>query len=282
MASPFWAYPGVWEGRLGPAGSSALGYDYGYGYTPTYGYVPTYNGYYFSYGGAYGYFSENVFCLGKDRTDNAPYHRIRLGDTIAVEQSFTITSAIKLLLFSWHFQVPADLPVSRDVVSGGVVSFVSGDISGGGRGVASSDSGESGLIIVDKGSGSGSFSRSDAELPVTISGSSLAVNNGLHRISAVPEDQGEASGGDRAVIENSGNLTGEMAQVLDDAGVTVRVHGVRWRGHLIADWGAGWQERFDLVEYAEHNYIRDSLALHVSQYVGPLSMRFELQAEMVG
>lgn len=282
MASPFWTYPGIWEGRLDPSGSDAIGYSYGYGYSPlySYGYVAPSYGYFYTYSGAYGYFSENVFCLGKDRVANAPYRRIRVGDKVAVEQSFTIPASdpIRLLLFSWHMLVPTTLPESRDVVQGGEVSFVSGDIAGGGRGVTSVDSGESGVIIHDAGTGTGSFMRADAELPLTVSGSSIGANNAIHRISAVPEDQGDASGGDRAVVENASSPTAEMAQVLNDPGITLRVHGIVWTGRVLVDWGSGYQQRSDLTEWRGHDYIRAGLAVHVSQYTGPISVKFELTA----
>ena len=280
MTSPLWSYPGIWEGRLDPIGSTATGSGYGYGYTPSYGYTP--GGYAWSYGGAYGYFSDHVFCLGKDESV-APWHRLRIGDKVSVEQSLVVTTVHKLLLFSWHMRVPL-LPEPRTVVDNGIVHFCQGAASGG-RGVILPESGDSGLIIADAGGGIGDFSANDAELPVTIGGAVDGANNGVHRISGIPVSQGDAGSGDRAIIENQNRLalgspnTATMVNQLDDSGVTVRVHGLQWKGSCWADWGAGWREQVELREWQEHNFIRASLALHVSQYAGPLLIRYSLELE---
>lgn len=281
MASPWWSYPGVYEGRLDPLGSVAVGGAYGYGYTPAYGYIGP--GYGYSYSGAYGYFSEHVFCLGKDRSV-APYHRIKINETARVEQSLIVTTPHVLLLFSFHMRV-ASAPASRNVVEGGTVSFMAG-AGAGGNGLITTDGGSSGVVIMDPGSGSGKFLDADSGLLCTITGATDATNNGQHLVDGVPIDQGNASDGNMAVLTNQNTLgapaplTGGMIQRLNDPGVTVRMHGVNWVGRAYCDWGSGWQERVVLQEWIGHNYIRAGLALHVSQYTGPLSVRFELKAEL--
>lgn len=255
MASPLWKYPGRLEGRIEPIYSVPQSGTAGYYY------------YYSSY--AYGYTEENVFCLGEDQR---PFqdHRLLVGDTVSVEQAFTITAAHKLLLFSWHMRMP-DMPASRGIVTGAQVDFVDG------LGLISPGDGCVGVVIKDPDGASSMFSSADTEQRLLVDGGAHANNIGTFRISGVPWDQGDVGStvnkpnGSVAIIENSA-LVAETAN-----NVTLRVLGLNWIARAYADWGGGFVERVVLSERYDHTWYRTGLALHVSKHVGPLTIKFEMQ-----
>lgn len=271
MAHPLWAHPGTREGRIAPVHSSAaVGSGYSYG-------VP-----YLYYGSYYG-LSAHVFCLGRDIIPFS-LRRLQIGATASVEQSFVVTTVHKFLLFVWHMRVPTSLPVARTLVSNGSVSFVGGYQQAGCRGLLSPVDGLSGVILDAPGALS-QFQLSDFEQWCTISNATDPVNDGTHRIVCPSQDGTEAGYFDRAVLENVNRMgvpapdTGSMVERLNDPAVTIRVHGLRWVARAYCDWGAGWQARVVLQEPVGRNLIRSSMALHVSQYTGPLGVKFELMLE---
>ena len=261
MASPLWAYPGIREGRIAPEFStSGTGSIYGYYYP-----YPTY--YY------YGYTSGHVFCLGRDLIP-FPKHRLTVGATASVEQSFVVTTLHKILYFVWHMRVPTDLPAAHTVISNGPVSFVVGATAPGNRGLLDQSDGMQGAIL-DSPDATTQFLAADYEQWCTITGTGGGLNDGTFRITTAMQPVG---GGyyDRAILENPG-----IVQTLNDPNVAIRVHGLYWkaRAYLQVTGSGAWQERVVLQEQVGHNYVRGTMALHVSQFTGPMDVKFELKLE---
>ena len=237
-------------------------------------------GYYYAYLYGYGYDTGNaVFCLGEDRATFQPY-RYNINDTITVEQTFTVSAAHKLILFSFHMRTPP-MPTPRDIIVAGPVDIVRS------TGLISSGDGCSGVRLPNTALASSLFTADDRELWLQISGATNPTNDGTHRISGIPWNQGNISGGEAAILENSNTLglafpnTATMVDQLADPAVTMSVLGLRWVSRAYADWGAGMTERVSLEEPTGHTWYRTDLALHVSKYTGSLTVRFESKLELI-
>lgn len=274
MTTPLWKYPGVLEGRILPENSIPQG-----------ALSQSQYGYYSYY---YGYYGEAVYCLGEDVSHFQDY-RLYNGQYAHVQQTFTISAAHKLLLFSWHMRQP-DMPVSRNIVVAGPVDFVGqrlvapgGALDGtapAGTGLLTSGDSCTGVRIPDTSHSSvqSLFTKADRELYLLVSGATDAANNGYHRISTIPWGQAGVSGGDRALTEFPDQTT--IVQRAADPSVTLRVLGVTWKGRLWYKTAAGaWTEYFALEEEYSHTWYRTGLALNVSKYTGSLSIKFELKVE---
>jgi len=268
MAPPVWKYPGVWEGRISPVNSVAQGSE----------------GYYYAYAYGYGYNAtgESVFCLGEDRTTFQPY-RMTVNDTILVQQTFTITAAQRLILFSFHMRTPP-MPSVTEIISAGPVDFTGGD---GHDGLIVTGDGCSGLRLANLLLASAPFAPGHKELWLRVAGATDGDNNGDHRITDVPWDQGDVLGGDTVLLENQNRLllaapdTAAMVGRVNDPAVTLHVLGLKWVSRAYVNWGAGWQEWLDLEEQTGHTWYRTDLAIHVSKYTGSLTLRFESKLELV-
>lgn len=286
MANPLWAYPEVLEGRIAPsfgqAGSSGPG-AYGYAYPSYY----------------YGYSSDKVFCLGRDVIPFTEA-RLQVGQTASVQQTVNVLAINKFWLFMWHMRVP-EIPDPYDAIVGGPAHFVCGAgataaaVAGGSgqRGLTHIGDGLSGVILTDTGGLGGGlgFNLASRELWCSISGATDATNNdpgpgSFHRLVCVPAEAG--SPGTMAVIENQNRIglplpdRGTMYQRLNEAAVTIRVLGYKWTARAWIDQGSGWEERVALIEAEERNLVRGSMALHVSQFSGPLTVKFDLTLELEG
>lgn len=254
MAKPVWRYPGVLEGRIAPQGSSAQGSE------------AAYYGYYYD---SYGYEQLHVFCLGSDKL-TLPIARLELGDAISVEQAFDVTSPQKLLRFAWHMRMPSDMPATRTIIADSVggVSFLLGSLC--------EDGDSCHGIVVD--SPTSPFTAEDKERVLSVEGATDAGNNTYHRISGVPFNQGDVTGGDRVLIDTGDT---SFTQRLNDPGpVTVRVHGLTWTARAYTDEGAGWVERVQLKEAPGRTNYRNELAFNLSKFTGALAVKFELKLEL--
>jgi len=253
VSSPLWKYPGVLEGRIQPDYSVAQGSE-----------SAAYYGYYAHY---YSYYMEHVFCLGEDMLPFQSW-RLAVGNTARVEQAFTVPAATKLIRFSWHMRNP-EMPASRNLVVAGPVDFMQ-------TGLITGADGASGFILDP--SLAGTLTQDDAELWCQITGATDANNNGTHRISGIPEDQGDANG-ERAIVENSNTLNSDMVHRMADPAVTIRLLGLRWMSRAYVDIGAGFVQQFHLSEWIDHTWYRTALAINTSKYAGPMTIRFEMELE---
>lgn len=283
MAGPLWAYPGVKEGRITPVFSQAGGSG-GYGYSPYVGYYSPYPNYY------YGFSSDKVFCLGRDSVPHS-LRKLQIGATASVRQSTVVSGADKFWLFMFHMRVPEGLPELAPICLGEEVSFVAGAGGSppGSRGLIDPADGLSGVILDPASASVFPDGLDGLQQWCQISGATDGDNNGIHRLVCVPEGQRSKV----AVIENQKTLlsaplpdTGAMMQTLNDngllgAGVDISLLGARWVGRAYADWGTGYQERVALIEYKGGNIVRGAMSLHLSQYVGPLTVKFEVKLEQV-
>jgi len=265
--SPLWRYPGIWDGRIAPVNSVPQDIGTGEAYYDT--------AYYY-----YGIGESHVFCLGPDLS-NLPVNRLKVGDTVSVEQDFDVVDAAKLLRFCWHMRMPETLPAPRYIVQNGLVSFMSSNLAAFGESPAPTWSdGCQGLYVH---SPSSMFTVQDADQVCTISGTTDAANSGTFRISSPlsgaygPEgDQVNITIGRKALIENYGLVTR-----LNDPAVTIKMHGATWVARAYTDVGAGWVERVKLEEQPGHTWFRNELALHLSKFTGAISVKFELKLEEV-
>jgi len=268
VAYPYWKYPGTLEGRIRPANSvPCQEADLYYGYA--------YSGYTYYYSG-----NDWVFCLGEDSSPFQVY-RLQVDDALSVQQTFTPASPHKLLRFCWHMRHP-EMPQARDIVSGGEVSFLDGGLVSRPAGWPSPTGDElfldgpadglTGILVHGQPS---AFTQEDLEQWVTISGSSGGLNDGTFRISGVPWALGAVSGGDRAV------LNAPISDSMNDTGVTIRLHGLKWVARLYYNDGGGWEEYLSHTEEAGRTVYRGSLALNISKLSGPVAVKFEMKLERV-
>ena len=272
MASPFWQYPAVDEGRIDPRQSIPCGVG-GYYYYP----------YYYHYPSSYYYQTtdEYVFCLGQDVEDPQPT-RMSINDYVRVEQILNITAAHKLIRFCWHMRTPEGMPTARTILNNGDVSFVkaSGLIS---RAavipgqpnpflIGTVDT-EAGIVL--HGTPASSPLSTDLETHLVISGAANPLNNGTKRIISVPWDHGVVVGGDRYGIGDA------LAEDLNDSGVTITTQGLQWVARVYTDHGLGYTEYLPLSEREGHTAYRSQLAINVSKYTGNLGVRFELKLEVI-
>ena len=275
MTSPLWKYPGSTEGRILPVNSVPQDAAGG----GTYGYSSTYY---------YGYYTEAVYCLGEDISAFQSY-RFQSNNIVRVEQTFTISAAHKLIRFSWHMRTP-DMPQSRNIVVAGPVDFIGqqlatpyGALDGGapaGLGLITSGDSCTGVRIPSTADASvqSLFAPTDREQYLLVSGATAAGNNGFHRISAVPWNQGSITNGACALTEYPSQLS--ITQQLADPAVTLRIYGCKWTGRAYYKVGAGaWTEYFSLIEEYGHTWYRSNLAFNVSKYTGAFSIRFEAKLE---
>lgn len=242
MSHPAWKDPGVLNGRISPHVSA---------YDPTADLYP-YEAY-GTYGGA-----AFLFCLGED-TVLPVVHAYQEDMAVSVEQQFDIGVAQRLLRFCWDVHQPEGMPDPRTIITAGVVSFMLGslvDVGDGCTGIL--------VRIPDL-----PFIAADRGKIARISGATDAPNNGDFMIDGIPAEQGTAAW-DRAVIYDAAMV----ARLLDPA-VTVKVLGLRWVTSAYIDAGFGWQERITYTEQVGHRHYRNYMALHLSKFVGTLTVRFE-------
>jgi len=271
LAKPVWKFPGTLEGRIQPLNSNPCGAG-GYYYYPYWYTIPSY--YYYSA-------DEHVFCLGTDE-EPMPEYRFQPGDSLSVEQAFTPTGNPRLLSFCWHMRHPA-LPVSRNIVSGGEVSFLNGGLisrpsaswpAGTARFIDGSTDGSKGILV--HGVPLSVFTSADWEQLVTVSGAVVPGNNGVKRICSVPMDHGVVTGGDRIGIDSA------LTESLNDPGVTLRVHGLRWTARVYFDVGGGWVEYLSHSETPGHTAFRGNLAMNLSKLGGgSIEVKFEMKLEVL-
>lgn len=278
VKSPVWHYPAVWNGRIAPSNSvpqdagTAQGYYHYYEYQ-----IPNYIYYYAGEG------QSHVFCLGSDEL-NLPINRLKLDDTISVQQDFDIATPQQLLKFCWHFRLVEALPQSRDIINNGTVSFLNGGLLSYSETPVPSwalTEGTKGIYIPTPDS---PFTQSDNDRVCSISGATDTGNNGTWRISTIPDgvfsdptgSSVTITGGKKAVLECD-SLTARV----NDSGVTVRMHGLNWVARAYADTGSGWEETLQLIEAPNHTWYRNQLAFHLSKYSGAIRIKFELKLEKV-
>jgi hypothetical protein len=261
MSSPFWSYPGVWQGRLAPTQSTYYAYDSGELYYYSEWWV---DDWYYYYEGEEGAGLGHVFCLGSDQLE-PPRYRLEVGDAVSVEQSFYIQEEEKLLRFGWRMRMPSAMPQRKVIVDSGPVEFKSGSLLSSGDGLKG--------VIVE--SPDAQMDSSDDEQLFTISGSGDEDNNGTFRVSAIPLNIAGVSGGDIAVLENSGLAP------RSDPSVTIVREGLQWVARAYVNVGGGFEERVKLIEEPGHVAYRNELALHLSKFTGDITVKFEMKLELV-
>lgn len=263
MSSPFWKYPGVFNGRIAPVYASSLGTEIGVDYSGLY------YGYTWSY--YYSYYQNHSWCGGEDSL-NLPDYRFQVEDSSIVRQTLIDLTGIDLIYFGWYLRNPINAPSAKTVLSAGACEFKTTDL------VATGDQ-LPGILLPSN--APAFFSQSDTDRQVLVSGT--VSNNGTYRILGVPWNQGKvvASPGlgevmnGRVAILDAGNPT---TLVVESPGAaTIKVLGSRWVARAYVDA----TERVTLRERAGRSWNRSQLAMHVSKLAGLHTIKFLMELEMV-
>jgi len=283
MASPFWKYPSVLNGRIDPQYADAQSLESGYTgvyyfgswFFYTYSYVG--GGYYSSsYTDTYTDESGHVFCLGEDSNIGQDY-RIGESDYSSVYQANIDLTDIDFIYFAWKLHNPASMPLPQTILSAGSCSFVTTDVVRAGDALPG--------ILLDEGA-SPLFQTAHSERIVRVSGATTPANNGDFRISGVPRSQWNMTASPSAItdIENGRFAVIENASIVAEAGsaVTIVVLGAGWvaRGYVDDILRCELREP-GCVHHYGHNWQRNSLSAHVSKLSGTHTIKFELSVELL-
>ena len=255
--SPYFSNPGVLQGRIQPQFATAPNGNW-------------------------------VMCLGAD-VESLPEYDLMIGDSIYVEQSFSITGH-KLLRFAWRMRYSRYMPQYAVIIpsASGAVDFYAPVGPGNTSGLVKI----AGDRLIGLKYNSSVFTNDHAGRHLRITGSTDVSNNGTFRSGMIPsgqgdvgyfdpnKDQGAISAGRCILLENP-----MMVKKDDDSAVQVEMLGAQWRAQLFVDTGSGPILRTELVEQAIHadpdGWQRAMLAAHVSKIDGTATVTFKLSLEEV-
>jgi hypothetical protein len=217
--------------------------------------------------------------LGVDK-EHLPSYILTIGDTIVVTQENVAITGKSLLKFDWRMRYAHGLQRYNKILDAGTVDFVT-------SGLVKSAPGPDSLIGIR--APTPIFEEGFAQQWLKVTGSSQIANDGSFRMTVVPSDQGDLSpwnqasagsvqAGRVAILENAA-----MVPVVGDTGVTLEVHGVRWRASLDLHDGIAPHRSIELVESEVQadgdGWLRAGLAANVSKYSGLADVIFTLILE---
>ena len=299
MSSPFWKYPSVLNGRIGPVWAEPQGVVSVIYYGGSYFYAYGYSAYAYSYESGYSFDystqEDNVFLLGED-SGHYPSYRFVNTDVSYVEQTIADLTDIDVVYFTWRLNTSEDMPNSLRTLSSGSIQVKDGGIGAYGDGM---------LGIVLPSTFTTGFLQSHVDRHLTLVGT---ANDGTYRIAGVPWnthlvgasgmgrvtaspvavdgatqlEPGDADPAPGAVVTNL-YKNGQVC-ILDTASVTaetvvaptVTIPGVRW----VAKAYVNDILRTELRETrAGRSWQRNYMAAHVAQLTGVNTLKFELSLE---
>jgi hypothetical protein len=242
VATPYWKYPGVLEGRIQPSVVAAADGDY-------------------------------VFCLGED-VENFGDHMLGVNDEISVEQDIDLTNE-DLLRFRWNIRTGA-MPEPRTLISNGSVEFKSADLLAQFQDAESTPLANDSLQGVDL--GIAGFLPQDRDRWCRVSGTT--TNDGDFRVSAVLVTQTRRNVEPNAIftVEPPGRLAVLDGSITNQTptGATVKMLGQRWRIKL----EVGGTEIFDFATVPNQQALwRETLAANVSKLTGSQTVKFIVALE---
>lgn len=294
VSSPYWQYPGTWQGRIDPVCADPQGSISLYYYGGSYYY--SYVSYAYLSGYSYDYSTEtgHVYCLGADLC-NHPSFRFSTDDAAYVQQTVADLTDIDVVYFCWRLTTSENMPTPRTLTSTSI-EFKTG--------LGAYGDGAPGIVL-PKDFASG-FAQTDEDLLLLVSGTTS--NDGTYRIGGVPwntdgvgqsyngrvaadpdtlrhigpgDSDPAPSGVDTAKQYKNGqvgmldvsSITPEVA-----AGATLTVLGARWVAKAYVDGTL----RTELRETrAGRSWQRNYMAAHVAKLTGTHTLKFELSIETV-
>jgi hypothetical protein len=217
--------------------------------------------------------------LGVDR-EYLPSYELTMGDTIVVKQENVAITGKSLLKFDWRMRYAPGLQRYQKLLDAGTVDFVTSGLV---KGAPSPDS------LIGIRAQRAIFEEAFAQQWLKVTGSSQGANNGSFRMTAAPSDQHDISTWEQASSSNvqAGRViileNAAMVPVVGDTGITLEIHGVKWKASMDLDDGITVHRAVELVEsdvQADNDgWLRAGLAANVSKYSGLADVIFTLTLE---